>query len=195
MNCPWVHSLSRIVRVVTSRYAEYYVTGGTISRRSKLALFGLTMLPLSQAWPLGGLHRASPVPFRGSYFTPGLHPPDATPQRLIAYLYRQWSFPLIPSLRFVAHPRPLLLHRGRLRRPLPPLSPRRRPRRRPPLRARLGRGLIVMGYVGEERVEGGGKALFHNQSEYLCCLTPRFPLLQNVRNARSRIFVRMRAGK
>jgi hypothetical protein len=29
-------------------------------------------------------HRTGP--FRGSYFTSGLHPPDATPQRLIAYL-------------------------------------------------------------------------------------------------------------
>jgi hypothetical protein len=47
--------------------------------------------------------RASPVPFRASYFTSGLHPPDATPQRLTAYWYRQWRFPLIPSPRFVAH--------------------------------------------------------------------------------------------
>jgi hypothetical protein len=61
------------------------------------------MLPLSQAWPLGGLHRAAPVPFRGSSFTSGLHPPEATPQRLIASLYRRWDFPSIPSLRFVAH--------------------------------------------------------------------------------------------
>ena len=61
------------------------------------------MLPLSQARHLGGLHRASPVPFRGSYFTSGLHPPDATPQRLIACLYRLWRFPLISSPRFVAH--------------------------------------------------------------------------------------------
>jgi hypothetical protein len=58
---------------------------------------------LSQAGPLGGLHRASPVPFRASYFTPGEHPPGATAQRLTAYWYRQWRFPLIPSPRFVAH--------------------------------------------------------------------------------------------
>ena len=72
-------------------------------RRFRLTSFKLTMLSLSQARRLGGLHRASPVPFRGSYFTSGLHPPDATPQRLIAYLYRQWSFPLILSTRLVAH--------------------------------------------------------------------------------------------
>jgi hypothetical protein len=58
---------------------------------------------LSQARPLGGLHRASPVPFRGSSFTSGLHPPDATPQGLTACWYRQWDFPSIPSPRFVAH--------------------------------------------------------------------------------------------
>ena len=68
-----------------------------------LSLRLLTMDFLSQARPLGGLHRASPVPFRASYFTPGLHPPDATAQRLAAYWYRQRRFPLIPSPRFVAH--------------------------------------------------------------------------------------------
>jgi hypothetical protein len=34
----------------------------------------LTVCILSQAGHLGGLHRASPVPFRGSYFTDSLHP-------------------------------------------------------------------------------------------------------------------------
>jgi hypothetical protein len=58
---------------------------------------------LSQAWHLGGLHRASPVPFRGSSFTPGLHPPGTTPQGLNACLYRHWGFPPISSMRFVAH--------------------------------------------------------------------------------------------
>jgi hypothetical protein len=61
------------------------------------------MLFLSQAWRLGGLHRASPVPFRASYFTSALHPADATAQRLISYLYRRWDFPSIPSTRLVAH--------------------------------------------------------------------------------------------
>jgi len=76
---------------------------GTISRRSKPASFELTVSPLSQAWRLGGLHRASRVPFRSSYFTAGLHLPVATLQRLTAHLYGRWTFPVIPSLRFVAH--------------------------------------------------------------------------------------------
>jgi hypothetical protein len=90
--------------VVRSRLCRILRGRGTLSRRLKLALFELTIVSLSQASLLGGLHRASRVPFRGSYFTSGLHPPDATPQRLIVYLYRQWRFPLIPSLCFVAHP-------------------------------------------------------------------------------------------
>jgi len=64
----------------------------------------LTKCALSQAWRLGGLHRASPVPFRGSCFTSGLHLPDATPQGLIACLYKRRGFPPITSLRLVAHP-------------------------------------------------------------------------------------------
>jgi hypothetical protein len=63
----------------------------------------LTKCALSQAWRLGGLHRASPVPFRGSCFTSGLHLPDATPQGLIACLYKRRGFPPITSLRLVAH--------------------------------------------------------------------------------------------
>jgi hypothetical protein len=86
-----------------ARYARYNVAGGTISRRLNPASFELTLRPLSQARPLGGLHRASPVPFRASYFTPRVHPLDATAQRLTAYWYRRRSFPLIPSPRFVAH--------------------------------------------------------------------------------------------
>jgi hypothetical protein len=85
-----------------ARYARYNVAGGDFPVGfSSLRL--LTMYFLSQAGPLGGLHRASPVPFRGSYFTPRVQPLDATPQRLTAYWYRQWRFPLIPSPRFVAH--------------------------------------------------------------------------------------------
>jgi hypothetical protein len=83
-------------------YARYYVAGGTFPV-GLLSLRLLTMDVLSQAEPLGGLHRASLVPFRGSFFTPRVHPLGATPQRLIAYLYRLWDFPSIPSPRFVAH--------------------------------------------------------------------------------------------
>jgi hypothetical protein len=85
-----------------ARYARYNVAGGDFP-------VGLSSLPLrtmyflSQAQPLGGLHRASPVPFRGSYCTPRVPPLDATPQRLTACWYRPGSFPLIPSPRFVAH--------------------------------------------------------------------------------------------
>jgi hypothetical protein len=85
-----------------ARYAGYHVAGGRFPvGLSSLCL--LTMGFLSQAGHLGGLHRASPVPFRGSYFTPTVHPAGATPQRLIACWYRRWCFPHIPSPRFVAH--------------------------------------------------------------------------------------------
>src|SRR5215831_15719902 len=85
---------------------------GEVSRRLNPASFGLTILSLSQAWPLGGLPRAAPVPFRASSFTFLLHPRNATAQRLIAYLHRLWSFPLIPSLCFVAHHPGLLRYTG-----------------------------------------------------------------------------------
>jgi hypothetical protein len=61
------------------------------------------MRSLSQARLLGGLHRAAPIPFRASCFTSGVHPPDATAQRLIACLDRRWDFPSISSSRLVAH--------------------------------------------------------------------------------------------
>jgi hypothetical protein len=101
-----------------ARYARYNVAGGPFPvGLSSLRL--LTMYFLSQAGRLGGLHRASPVPFRASYFTPRVHPLDATAQRLTAYWYRQWSFPLIPSPRFVAHfMRGLLIVRIRNRKSL-----------------------------------------------------------------------------
>jgi hypothetical protein len=83
-------------------YARYYVAGGNFPvGLSSLRLLALYFL--SQARHLGGLHRAAPVPFRGSYFTLGLHPPSATPQGLTSYWYRGWDFPSIPSPRFVAH--------------------------------------------------------------------------------------------
>jgi hypothetical protein len=114
-----MRSLPRRPGSSTSRYARYNVAGGLFPvGLSSLRL--LTMYFLSQARPLGGLHRASPVPFRASYFTSGLHPPDATAQRLTAYWYRQRSFPLIPSPRFVAHfhdsllsVSPIFMHRSR----------------------------------------------------------------------------------
>jgi hypothetical protein len=69
----------------------------------------LALWSLSQAWHLGGLHRASPVPFRGSSFTSGLHPPDATPQGLSTCLIQVLGFSIhsINALRgalgFIPH--------------------------------------------------------------------------------------------
>src|SRR5919109_3403749 len=71
----------------------------------------LAMWSLSQAWHLGGLHRAAPVPFRGSSFTSGLHPPDATPQGLSACPIQALGFSIhsIDALRgalgFIPHRR------------------------------------------------------------------------------------------
>jgi hypothetical protein len=79
------------------------------SRRLKLTSVELAMLPLSQASPLGGLHRASRVPFRVSCFTSDEHPSDATTQRLIVCLYRRWSYRPVKVIRsfqshaYVAH--------------------------------------------------------------------------------------------
>jgi hypothetical protein len=44
------------------------------------------MRSLSQAPHLGGLHRASRLPFKVSSFTSAEHPANATTQRLIAHL-------------------------------------------------------------------------------------------------------------
>src|SRR6266508_3682298 len=82
----------------------------------------LTMHFLSQAPHLGGLHRASRVPFRASYFTPGLHPPGATAQGLIACLYRRRGFPPITSLRLVAHVAYLPMFRLYLSHPYLPIG-------------------------------------------------------------------------
>jgi hypothetical protein len=71
----------------------------------------LALWSLSQAWHLGGRHRASPVPFRDSSFTSGLPPPDATPQRLSACLIQALGFSIhsIDALRgalgFIPHQR------------------------------------------------------------------------------------------
>ena len=75
-----------------SGWADDYGTGDHLARGCKAASFGLAMLLLRQAWRLGGLPRALPVPFRGSYFTAGLHPPTATPQRRPAGLYQRGGY-------------------------------------------------------------------------------------------------------
>jgi hypothetical protein len=98
-----VRSLPRVAWALTSRLCKVLHGRGELSRRLTSASFVLTMRSLSQAPHLGGLHRASRVPFRASFFTPGVHPPGATAQRLTVHWYKRWSFPLIPSPRFVAH--------------------------------------------------------------------------------------------
>src|SRR5262245_13677321 len=78
-----------------------------LSCRLKPASFELTMPFLSQARPLGGLHRASPLPFRASYFTrvcirPTLRLNDSSLTCIsggATDLHRS----LIPSSRFAAH--------------------------------------------------------------------------------------------
>jgi hypothetical protein len=54
------------------------------------------MLSLCQAWHLGGLYRASPVPFRASYFTASEHPLEATAQRHADRLCDQQNYGLAP---------------------------------------------------------------------------------------------------
>jgi hypothetical protein len=90
-------------RALISQLCRLLRGRGIISRRLKPASFEFTMRLLSLAPRLGGLHRASWVPFKASSFTSGVQPPDATAQRLIVCLYRLWRFPRIPSVRFVAH--------------------------------------------------------------------------------------------
>src|SRR5947199_6973029 len=92
-------------RAMNSRLCRILRDRGSISRRSKSASFGLTLLHLNQARPLGGLHRTAPVPLLASYFTFSLHPLKATPRRFIARLYGPRAFSSIPFFRFVAHRR------------------------------------------------------------------------------------------
>jgi hypothetical protein len=113
MTCWQGRSLPRISLVAQAKLCKLLRGRGRVSRRLNPASFALTMRSFSQARRLGGLHRASPVPFRSSYFTPWLHPHGATPQRLVACWYRLRRFSLIPSLRFVAHSFCSLLVRGR----------------------------------------------------------------------------------
>ena len=112
----WLQSLPRDPGSQTG-HAGYYMVG-VISRRFFVPSFTHHVI-LSQARHLGGLHRASPVPFRGSYFTSRLHPPDATPQRLIACLEQAMeifhSFHRCASWRTVVHA-PARHARGRHRR-------------------------------------------------------------------------------
>ena|SRR5918992_2485765 len=57
------------ILVSQTRLCKIFRGRGDLSRRLNPASFALTVRPLSQARPVDGLHRVSPVPFRGSYFT------------------------------------------------------------------------------------------------------------------------------
>jgi hypothetical protein len=90
---------SQLRRVVAYSVLRPAGDGGYLSRRSKPASFGLTMQPLSQAPPLGRLRRASRLPFRGSCFTNGDHPPRLRPNgsRLPVQAWRYWPLGPVPS--------------------------------------------------------------------------------------------------
>jgi hypothetical protein len=82
---------------------------GGVSRRLKPALLDLTVSSLRQAWLLGRLHRTSPVPFRGSYFTAesifGSYAPTAHRLPVQPMGLRSVMLPSsIPPVRFVTHP-------------------------------------------------------------------------------------------
>src|SRR5205823_954059 len=91
---------------------------GVFPRRLKPASFKLTLSPLSQAWRLGGLRHASPVPFRVSCFTMSLHlpsllqPNDSSPACTGSWSY--WLSPFAHSflaLRGALASTPPALHR------------------------------------------------------------------------------------
>ena len=72
---------------------------GTVPRRSTPASVELTLASLSQARRLGYL--LSPHRYlSGACCSPGKASSHAEPQRLMPYLHRARSFPLIPSLCF-----------------------------------------------------------------------------------------------
>src|SRR5262249_7385796 len=89
-------------------YAAYLWGRANVYRRLKPASLALALLPLCQAWHLGGLRRASPVPFRASSVTNGFHPPAATAQRHAGRLYGRQSYGLAPFRSF--HPRAFASH-------------------------------------------------------------------------------------
>jgi len=92
---------------------------GRVSRRLNPALFELTMSSLRQAWLLGRLHRTSPVPFRGSYFTAesifGSYAPTTHRLPVQPIGLRSIMLPSsIPPVRFVTHPGTPSLKKRRL---------------------------------------------------------------------------------
>ena len=86
---------------LTSRLPRVFARQGHSLPKVETRFLLVTLLPLHQAWPVGGLSRASPVPFRASYFTTGLHPPAATAQRCTEYLYTRRDYRLTCASLFV----------------------------------------------------------------------------------------------
>jgi len=84
---------SRLVRVTRGPqppgYIGYLRGGACVYRRLKPASLALTVSPLCQARPLGGLCRAAPGPFRASFLTtrsiPGGYRPKDTSTACTAY--------------------------------------------------------------------------------------------------------------
>ena len=64
-----LRSLTRLSRTFRFWFCRVCRVRGQLSRRLNPASRALTIASLSQAWRLGGLPRAAPVPFRGSSFT------------------------------------------------------------------------------------------------------------------------------
>jgi hypothetical protein len=85
---------------LTPTYAGYLRGRGTISRRLNPASCYSPCSFFVKPGFLAALHRASPVPFRASCFTSGLHPPPATAQQRTDYLYSRWSYGLTPFRSF-----------------------------------------------------------------------------------------------
>src|SRR5262249_12877712 len=93
---PGVHCCSHSQKNFTFSLAILFagcMISGSCILTFACTLPSITTAPLPKtAWLLGGLCHASPVPFRGSCFTVGLHPPTATPQQCIGHLYTRWDY-------------------------------------------------------------------------------------------------------
>jgi hypothetical protein len=90
-------------RVPISRLCKILRGRGKVSRRSNPASRALTMRSLSQARHLGGLHRTAPDLLGAAISPPACIHRMLRPKGSSPIWYKLWSFPLIASLRLVAH--------------------------------------------------------------------------------------------
>jgi len=87
----WRNSPPRVSRSLIGLYRIFAWQGESFPKvETRFVL--LTVLPLCQAWHIGGLHLASPVPFRASYFTTRKHSAAATAQRHADCLCNQQDY-------------------------------------------------------------------------------------------------------